>query len=96
MKDVGGNVKKEQKDLNKYLKDQRTLRQRHPNPAISVDTSKDLFQWVAELVPEPFTLDEIEEEVWTMEDDGRVPTGTWKRLHGSSGVVEHGWSATRN
>ena len=38
--------------------------------------------WVADIVPEPFGPDEIEEEVWRLEESGAVPSGTFTRLYG--------------
>lgn len=38
--------------------------------------------WVTAIVPEPFTPDELEEELWILEDQGKVPTGTYSRMYG--------------
>lgn len=38
--------------------------------------------WVTDLVPEPFTLDELEKDRWRLEDQGRIPTATYTRIYG--------------
>jgi len=38
--------------------------------------------WVVAIVPEPFGMDEIEEEVWGLECEGRVPVGSWRSFRG--------------
>ncbi|ORX38719.1 hypothetical protein BD324DRAFT_608093 [Kockovaella imperatae] len=44
--------------------------------------SRGVPSWVGEVVHECFGYDEIEAEVWRLEMDGRIPTGTWRRMYG--------------
>ena len=48
----------------------------HTSPAKGVPS------WVGEVVNECFGYDEIEAEVWRLELDGKIPTGTWRRMYG--------------
>jgi hypothetical protein len=51
--------------------------------------------WVIEVVPEPFGADEVEEEVWMLEAQGRVPTGTFSRLRARGLVLGHDGASER-
>ena len=43
---------------------------------------KGVPSWVGEVVNECFGYDQVEEEVWNLELEGKIPTGTWRRMYG--------------
>ena len=46
-------------------------------------------KWVGEVVNECFGYDQVEEEVWRLEGEGRIPTGTWRRMYGQRAFGHH-------
>ena len=55
---------------------------------------QDVPGWVAELVSECFGYDQVEEEVWKLELNGKISTGTWKRMYASPAFVKAGKAQT--
>ena len=50
----------------------------------------DVPSWVIDVVPEPYGMDEIEEEVWRLECEGRVPVGSLRSFRGGFWKAELG------